>query len=175
MRILNIARHWFWLAPLALGVLFIAAGIYMVSEGREAKGDVRDALLRENITTAEDAGIPNALVDDAATAEAQAAVIEKHYLEITGGKTYAELDREDPNRETAFRAAALRTSLNLAVMGLKVSDLVIGVGFFMVAIGGTFVLFLAPAIYWTAEVANEHSPVAKGTLGKQATGAPSMT
>jgi len=36
-----------------------------------------------------------------------------------------------------------------------VSDLVIGMGFFMVAVGATFILFLAPAVYYAAEVANK--------------------
>ena len=161
MRFLKLARHWFWLAPLALGVVFIGAGLYMVAEGRSAHDEVRDAVARENIVTAEDSALPNERIDDAATAKAQADVIEKHYLDATGGKTYAELDREDPLRETAFRAASLRTSLNLAVMGFKISDLVVGMGFFMVAIGGTFILFLAPAVYWAAEIANERTAAAR--------------
>ena len=155
MRYLNLARHWFWLAPIALGIVFIAGGVYMISEGRDAHNEVRDAIVRENITTAEDAAIPNVVIDSPSEAKAQADVIEKHYLDITGGKTYSELDREDPNRETAFRAASLRTSLNLAVMGFKVSDLVVGLGAFMVVMGVTNMLFLAPAVYWAAEVANQ--------------------
>jgi hypothetical protein len=157
MKFFNIARHWFWLAPLVLGFAMIGGGVYMVSEGREAKDEVRSAIAAENIVTPEDAIIPNEPVDDAATAKAQADIIEQHYLKLTGGKTYAELDREDPNRETAFRAATLRTSLNVAVMGFKVSDLVIGMGVFMAAIGATFVLFLAPAVYYAAEVANQRT------------------
>ena len=64
-------------------------------------------------------------------------------------------------RNTAKDSAFLRTSLGVAVMGFKVSDLVIGMGFFMVAVGGTFILFLAPAVYWAAEVANEKEGVTK--------------
>jgi len=157
MKVFNLARHWFWVVPIVLGIAFIGGGLYMVSEGRDAKDEVRDAVIAENIVTPEDAAIPSVQVRDAATAKAQADIIEEHYLKLTGGKTYAELDREDPNRETAFRAATLRTSLNLAVMGFKVSDLVIGMGFFMVAIGGTFVLFLAPAVYYAADLANQRS------------------
>ena len=155
MRYLSLARHWFWLAPVVFGIVFIAGGIYMMGEGRDAKDEVRDALIAENIITPEDASIPSVPVDDADSAKAQSDVIEKHYLELTEGKTYAELDREDPNRETAFRAAMLRTSLNLAVMGFKVSDLVVGLGAFMVVMGVTNILFLAPAVYWAAEVANQ--------------------
>jgi len=181
MGLFNIARHWFWLAPVVLGVAFIAGGLYMVSEGRSAKDEVRDAVVRENIVTSEDASIPNVPVTNAATAKAQAEAIEAHTLKTTGGETYATVDRyvaadgvgttsdkaqalivdgnpvPNPARNTAFQGAALRTSLNLAVMGFKISDLVIGMGFFMVAIGGTFVLFLAPAVYYAAELANKRS------------------
>jgi hypothetical protein len=179
MKVFNLARHWFWLAPVVLGIAFIAGGLYMVSEGRSAKDEVRDAIVRENIVTSEDATIPNVPVTNAATAKAQAEAIEAHTLETTGGETYATVDRyvaadgvgttsnreealivdgnpvPNPARNTAFQGAALRTSLNLAVMGFKVSDLVIGMGFFMVAIGGTFVVFLAPAVYYAAELANQ--------------------
>ncbi len=157
LKFFNAARHWFWVAPLVLGAVFIGAGVYMVVEGRDAKNEVRDAILRENITTSQDARIPNVQVDDATTARAQAEVIEKHVSELTGGKTYAELARDDPNRPVVLNSVSLRTALNQAVMGFKVSDLVIGLGAFMVVIGGTFLLFLAPAVYWAAELANERA------------------
>ena len=157
----KVIRHWIWIAPLILGVVFMAAGVYMMSEGRNARNEVRDAIVAENIITAEDASIPNVQVNSAETAKAQAEIIEEHYLGITGGLTYSELDRDDPLRETAFTAANLRTSLNLAVMGFKVSELVIGMGAFMVVIGATFVIFMAPAIYYSAEVANHYSELIK--------------
>ncbi len=169
----KLVRHWIWIAPLALGVVFVAAGVYMVSEGQSAKNEVRDAIVAENIITPEDASIPSVQVNSSATAKAQAAVIEKHYLESTGGKTYAELDRDDPARETAFRAANLRTSLNLAVMGFEISDLVIGMGVFMVVIGASFVLFIAPAIYYSAEVANHYNELLKKGEDPMVTGAAS--
>ncbi len=163
----KIVRHWIWIAPLMIGVVFMAGGIYMMIEGQNAKNDVRDAIVAENIITAEDASIPSVQVNSAATARAEADVIEKHYLEITGGKTYAELDRDDPARETAFRAANLRTSLNLAVMGFRVSDLVIGMGAFMVVIGAAFVVFMAPAIYYSAEVANHYNELIRKEQGEK--------
>lgn len=54
----------------------------------------------------------------------------------------------------------------MAVMGFKVSDLVIGMGFFMVAVGGTFVLFLAPAVYYAAELANQRNGGNQAKLAK---------
>ncbi len=161
MSALHIIRHYIWIAPMVLGLVFIGGGIYMVVEGQSAKDEVRDSIVSENIITSEDASIPNVLVDNAAKAKAEADVIEVHYLEITGGKTYADLDRDDPNRETAFRAVQLRTSLNLAVMGFKVSDLVIGMGFFMIVVGATFILFMAPAVFYSAEVANHYKQLTR--------------
>ena len=70
MKLFSIARHWFWVAPLVLGVMFIAGGLYMVREGRDAKDEVRDAIVRENITTSQDASLPNVQVTNAATATA---------------------------------------------------------------------------------------------------------
>jgi hypothetical protein len=165
MKFLNNLRHWFWVAPAILGIVFLAAGVYMILQGQDAKDEVRDAIVRENITTSEDASIPNAKVDDADTAEAQADVIEAHVLEITGGKTYAELDRDDPNRPTVLNSVSLRTALNVAVMGFKISDLVTGMGAFMIVVGITHILFLAPAVYWAAEVAGDYAAGRGRTAG----------
>lgn len=178
-KYLNLARHWLWVMPLVLGVIFVAAGIYTVLQGQDAKNTIRHHIVAEQITTSADASIPGVLVDDADTAESQANAIQGHTLTATGGKTYSQLDRylaadgtattsdaklaligdngnpvPNPARETAFQGAALRTSLNLAVMGFKLSDLVMGIGAFMLLIGGTFIVFIAPAVYYTAEMAN---------------------
>lgn len=161
MNVVHIIRHYIWIAPMVLGLVFIGGGIYLVVQGESAKDEVRDSIVSENIITSEDASIPNVLVDNAAKAKAEADVIEVHYLEITGGKTYADLDRDDPNRETAFRAVQLRTSLNLAVMGFKVSDLVIGMGVFMIVVGATFIMFMAPAVFYSAEIANHYNELIK--------------
>ena len=191
MRFIQLARHWIWVAPLAVGIIFIAAGGYMVLEGRDAKNEVRDAVVRENIITSEDATIPSVPVNSAATAKAQAEAIEAHVLKATGGDTYATVDRyvsadgtgttsdkalalivdgnpvPNPARNTAFQGAALRTSLNLAVMGFKVSDLVIGVGVFMMVMGGTFVVVISPAVYYSAEVANHYAELIKKEEAKR--------
>jgi hypothetical protein len=186
MKYLSLARHWFWLAPVVAGLVFVGSGIYMIAEGNEAKDEVQDALVAENIVTSEDASIPNVLVDDADTAKAQSEAIKQHTLELTGGETYATIDRyvsadgegttsnreealivegnpvPNPARNTAFQSAALRTSLNLAVMGFKVSDLVIGMGLAFIVLGVMNILFLSPAVYWAAEVANERESAGGG-------------
>ena len=159
MTPLAIIRRFMWLGAVVLGFVFIAAGAYMVSEGRSAKDQVYDTLVAERIVTTEDASIPNAAVDDPATAESQANIIRTHTLESTEGKTYAEMDREDPQRALYLNSVSLRTALNLAVMGFRLSDLVIGMGAFIIVVGATNVLLTAPLLYWLRE--GEAAPAAE--------------
>lgn len=118
----------FPIALIVFGLIFLGAGSYTVARGFDAKDQVRAELVAQKITTPEDASIPNARVDDAATAESMADIIQVHAMEATGGKTYAEMDREDPARQVAFNASMLRTSLYTSVMAFQVGDLVIGLG-----------------------------------------------
>ena len=69
------------------------------------------------------------------TAYAEAEVINKHALEATGGKTYAELDREDPERTTAMQASFLRASLFTSVVAFGVAALATVLGIVLVLIG----------------------------------------
>ena len=45
----KVIRHWIWVAPLALGVVFVASGVYMMTKGQNAKNEVRDAIVAENM------------------------------------------------------------------------------------------------------------------------------
>jgi len=130
-RIRNIAA----IVTLGAAAAFTVAGPYMVYRGLDAKDQVRTELLAERITTPDDASIPNARVDDPATAISQAEVIQKHALESTKGKTYSEMERTDPARAVAFQASALRTSLYASALAWNVANLVIGLGVFVFALG----------------------------------------
>ena len=86
----------------------------------------------------------------------------------TGDKTTAATDANgnplpNPLRTTAQTSAFLRTSLGVAVMGFKVSDLVAALGVFLVVVGVLNVLIMAPAAYWASVVADEHE---KGSVGE---------
>jgi hypothetical protein len=139
-----------WLIPVQLGVGFIGGGAYMVAQGLAAKKTVREALLAEQILTAEEADPPRTLVQDVRTAEAQAEIIRLHSLRETGGRTYSELPRGDPLRDYYLNGVTLRSALGLAVMGLRVSDLVVGMGAFMAAVGGAMIV-IAPSLKTTDE------------------------
>jgi len=149
----------FPIALLILGLVFVGAGIYTTARGFQAKDEVRQALVAQNITTPEDASIPNVLVDDAATAHSMAEIIGVHVEEATGGETYAEMGRfltpdgrdtsdeaaalkddegnpiANPLRNVAFQASALQTSLHTSHMAFNVADLVIGLGALIVVLG----------------------------------------
>lgn len=133
------------LIAMLLSLVLIGAGVVMLSQGFVAKGDVKAALVAENIVTPDDAEIPDTPVDSAATAKAQADIIQEHTLDSTEGKTYADMDREDPQRAFYLGAVTLRTSLMSAYMGFKVADLVIGLGalFTVLGVGGAAATGLA--------------------------------
>ena len=120
---------------LGAAAAFLVAGPYMAYRGFDAKDQVRTELRAEQIVTPDDASIPNARVQDADTAMAQADIIQKHALEATGGKTYAQMERTDPNRAVAFQASALRTSLMASALAWHVADLVIGLGALVFVLG----------------------------------------
>jgi hypothetical protein len=120
---------------MVLSLVLVGAGAVMVFQGLDAREQVRVSLVAENITTPEDATIPNVPVDSAATAMAQAEIIQKHTLEATEGRTWADMGREDPQRPFYLSAVTLRTSLMSAYMAFKIADLVIGLGALFLAIG----------------------------------------
>ena len=101
--------------------------------GLDAKGDIREALVKENVITSGDATIPGVLVQDADTAKAQAVAIEDHTFGRFG--PYSSLDRDDPNREAYLDGLTLRNSLNLAVVGFGVADMAVGIGAVTIILG----------------------------------------
>ncbi len=58
-----------------------------------------------------------------------------HALEGTGGKTYAELDREDPAREGVMTGSFLRASLFTSVVAFGVATMAFGLGIGLILIG----------------------------------------
>jgi ABC-type Fe3+ transport system permease subunit len=61
--------------------------------------------------------------------------IGKHAEEIGGGKTYAELPQDDPNRATVMDASFLQASLFTSVMAFGVATLVTVLGIVLAMIG----------------------------------------
>ncbi len=251
-KIAKLARHWVWIAPIVLGVAFIAGGGYMVIEGRSAHNQVRDTITQEQITVSTDApAYQGEVIDSAGKAQAQEDAILGHTLKATGGYLYAQLGSyalpsgtytlpngtymtaaggttqdktlaatdsagnpitttqdkalaakdasgnpingwtsdktlaakdsngnliANPLRTTALTSAELRTSLGVAVMGFKVSDLVLGLGAFLIFIGLMNVFIMSPVTYWATVIADEHERNrVKAAASEAAKGAPQTT
>lgn len=118
------------------GIVGIVIGALMILGGVAAWIGVTTQLAEENIVVSDDAAFAQGQqVLDPLTAWAQAEVIQKHALEATGGKTYAELDRDDPLRETAATASYLRTSLFTSIVAFGVALLAAGTGVIAVLYG----------------------------------------
>jgi hypothetical protein len=111
------------------GLLVMIIGAVFLVAGAVTWGAVSSNLKAENITVSEDADMfAGQVVDTPWEAYSQAAIINHHALEMSGGKTYAELDREDPLRPTVMNGSFLRASLFTSVVAFGVSLLVMGLG-----------------------------------------------
>jgi hypothetical protein len=119
-----------------LGTIVAIVGVLMILAGGVTYYVVHNELKAAKITVADDATmLAGDLVDGPFSAYAEAMVIDKHALEATGGKTYAELGREDPLRQTAMSASFLRASLFTSVVAFGVAALAMGLGLMLLLIG----------------------------------------
>lgn len=172
--LLERARNLVWLGVALAGLVMVIGGVYALIEGFSARDQVTQTLEEQAIVTPEDASIPNEVVRDEATAESMAEIIGVHAEESTGGLSYAEMGRfatedgdpagtNDPDealtddngnplpnqqRNVAFQASALQTSLYTSVMAFNVAKLVIGLGLAFIGLGiGTWVVGVP--LVWT--------------------------
>jgi hypothetical protein len=155
-------RKLFEYGGIAASVILIAVGIGSIGLGAWGYNEVRDNLARENIVGTPDSSIPGQKVDTGSEARAFAAVMRKHTLESTEGRTYAEMGRfldaqgnetndeeaaaKDPKtgqpvangaRNLWVTETALTTALTMAYMGerLAVFGMVMGVALLLTGIG----------------------------------------
>jgi hypothetical protein len=118
------------------GIIIAVIGAIMFIGGASTWILVQTSLADERITVAEDADwFAGQDVNGPFTAYAEAMIIEKHALEGSGGKTYAELDREDPARASVMNGSFLRASLFTSVLAFGVSAMAMGLGIVQV-LGG---------------------------------------
>ncbi|MEZ7898527.1 MAG: hypothetical protein QMB98_06905 [Flaviflexus sp.] len=138
------------------GIVTLIFGVLFVGTGGVAWGLVTSQLKAEDITVSADASMfGGKQVGGPLTAYAQAEVINKHALAISGGETYATLGalanqaEEDGDtdaaaeyqaqRTTMMNASFLRSSLFTSVLAYGVSLFAIGVGVWMLLMGATMV------------------------------------
>ena len=119
-----------------VSIVVMVIGAIMVVTGAVTYAQVSSTLSAENITVSDDAScLAGQAVNGPFAAYCEADIIAHHALEATGGKTYAQLDREDPLREVAMNGSFLRASLFTSVLAFGVAFMAIGVGIVFVLIG----------------------------------------
>jgi hypothetical protein len=119
-----------------LAVLVIISGVVLMVAGTATWLMVTNQLSDEKIVVSDDAdNFAGEDVDGPLTAYAEAEVINDHALEESGGLTYAQLERDDPARETVMTASFLRASLFTSVVSFGVAAFAFGVGILMILIG----------------------------------------
>lgn len=120
-----------------VGLAGIVGGILLIIVGVIVWVAVATQLRAENIVIPEDAmAFQGQTVSGPFTAYVQADIIQHHALEASGGKTYAELDRDDPVRDTMMNASFLRASLFTSVVSFGVAAFAMGVGVLFILFGG---------------------------------------
>ena len=143
-----------------LALLFAVAGTVLLVEGNNTRSELVETLASENITGAdpqilltyegarapEGIEVPEAKIDTGREAYYEAQVIREHTMGITEGKTYAEMDRDDPARETYIKSLTLQNSLNMAFMGLEITRLIIGLGVAFLGLGVGMAIFGLPVV-----------------------------
>jgi hypothetical protein len=118
-----------WIASVVIGALLIVGGIvtWVV---------VSNTLSDQNITVSDDADcLAGDEVNGPLSAYCEAKVIDKHALEATDGLRYAEMERDDPRRETAMNASFLQASLFTSVVAFGTAAMAILVGILFILIG----------------------------------------
>ncbi|MCU0263445.1 MAG: hypothetical protein MUF09_07190 [Candidatus Nanopelagicales bacterium] len=122
--------------PKVVAILLYIAGAVLLIGGAGTWYTVSDQLAAERITVSDDAPCQAGQeVNGPLEAYCMAEIINTHALEATGGKTYAELDREDPLRAVAQSSSFLRASLFTSVVAFGVAAFAMGVGVLSILIG----------------------------------------
>ena len=146
---------------IVIGIIFALAGLVTAGTGIYIRSFIGDQLASQNITTPDDASIPNAEVNSIATALSMADIIQEHAGARSNGLSYAEMGRfavesgdpagtsnaelalKDANgapvpngaRNTQLTAAGLVTSLSLSAMAIGTSYGAMVLGFAFTLLG----------------------------------------
>jgi hypothetical protein len=172
---MKFVRAFLVLGTLGLGVVMLASGIYMMVSGMHARSDVKDGITQENLVVPDPhilltypgahapdgVEVPTVVIDTASEAEAQAQVIRTHVLGITDGKTYSEMARDDPNRDTYLNALTLESALHQAQIGFETTRLVTGLGLLIAVLGAGTIFFAAPLAYFATAAKRERETSAE--------------
>jgi hypothetical protein len=114
----------------------IIAGVILLIAGVSTYILVSGKLSDQKISVSADAAhFAGQRVTQPWQAYTQANVIAEHATKIGGGKTYAELPEDDPDRQTVMIASFLQASLFTSVLAFGVAALAAALGVVFILIG----------------------------------------
>ena len=114
----------------------VVVGVVMAIAGVVTWVVVSTTLDDQRITVSDNASCAAGdRVNGPVSAYCQADVIDQHTQAITGGKTYAELPQDDPNRATAMDSAFLQASLFTSVVAFGVAGMAFVLGVVLALVG----------------------------------------
>jgi hypothetical protein len=128
---------------LLLGLVSLALGGFFVQLGIQKANYLTEKMAAQNITYTGAGGAINGAIDTPQEAQAMADVLQEHSAAIGN---YSKLAKDDPNRQQILNAMTMTTSLELAVMGFGLTQVVEASGAFMILVGLGFLLVSVPAI-----------------------------
>ncbi len=118
-----------------ISIVLMVIGALMIIGGGTTYGMVSSTLAQERITVSPDTCMGGSAINGPLPAYCEAMIISEHALKATGGKTYAELDREDPLRAVAMNGSFLRASLFTSVVAFGVAALAVLLGILFILVG----------------------------------------
>jgi len=119
-----------------LSIIVMVAGVILMVAGVVTWFIVRDQLAEQKIVVSDDAPFLGGQdVNGPFTAYAEAEAINDHALEASGGLTYAQLEQDDPTRDTVMTASFLRASLFTSVVSFGVAFFAFGLGIILLLVG----------------------------------------
>jgi hypothetical protein len=118
-----------------MGVVSILLGGFFVQQGFAKANMLSDRMDAAKITYGAAGSTIDGIIDTPVEAQAMADTLTEHQAALGN---YAEMKRDDPNRQTYLNAQTMITSLELAVTGFGLTDVVKASGAFMVLTGVTF-------------------------------------
>ncbi|QEO09715.1 aromatic ring-opening dioxygenase LigA [Protaetiibacter larvae] len=119
-----------------IGLAGILGGILLIVAAVAVWVAVSTQLRAENIVIPDGAiAFSGKVVDGPIDAYIQADIIQQHALELADGKTYAQLDQDDPRRATVANASFLRASLFTSVVSFGIAALAAGLGVLFILFG----------------------------------------
>lgn len=122
--------------PKVVSIISIVAGAIAIVTGVVVFFVVRSELASQKIVVSDDAPfLAGHKVEGPLTAYAEALALADHAKEIGGGKTYAELDQDDPTRDTVMTADFLQASLYTSVVAFGVCILIVILGVLFILLG----------------------------------------